>query len=56
MANSKKEKHKCPPLPEGLGRITPAGWNGESPAQAKAMWYAWLRVLNNVRPLPRKTY
>ena len=56
MADSKKQKHRCPALPEELKRITPDAWNGEDAAKAKAMWFAWLRLLNNQRPLPRKTH
>ena len=56
MANSKKEKHRCPALPEGLGKITPAAWNGEDAAKAKAMWFAWLRIVAAQRPLARKTH
>jgi len=56
MAKNKKEKHKCPALPEGLGKVTPDGWNGQDAATAKAMWFAWLRILNRQKPQPRKTY
>jgi hypothetical protein len=56
MADSKKLKHRCPPLPEELGKVTPAGWNGEDAAKAKAMWFAWLRIVAAQRPLARKTH
>lgn len=55
MADTKKEKHKCPKLPEGLGKVTPAGWQGESFEDAKRMWFAWLRILEKQRPQPRNT-
>lgn len=55
MAEKKKEKHRCPALPEGLGKVTPQAWNGEDSAKAKAMWFAWLRIIAAQRPLSRKT-
>lgn len=56
MADSKKLKHRCPELPDELKRITPDAWNGEDAAKARAMWFAWLRVVAMQRPLPRKTH
>lgn len=53
--DKKKEKHKCPKLPEGLSKITPAGWQGESVDKAQASWYAWLRIVQRLQPLPRNT-
>ena len=55
MAKEKKSKHKCPKLPEELDKVTPQGWNGESVEVARAMWYAWLRLVAKQRPLPRNT-
>jgi hypothetical protein len=35
------------PIPAGWTRkMTPAGWHGESPEKARAMWFAWLRDLD----------
>lgn len=55
MADSKKQKHRCPELPSELKKITPEAWNGEDAAKARAMWFAWLRIVAMQRPLPRKT-
>lgn len=55
MANAKREKHKCPRLPAGDPKITPAGWNGESAEQAQRMWFAWLRIVSAQHPRPRNT-
>jgi len=54
MSDKKKHKHRCPALPEGLAKVTPAGWNGESADEAKRMWYAWLRIIQMQRPNQRK--
>jgi hypothetical protein len=56
MADKKKLKHRCPALPEELGKVTPEGWNGEDAAKAKSMWFAWLRTLERQRPLARRTH
>ena len=56
MADNKKQKHRCPALPEGLSKITPEGWNGEDVDKAKAMWFAWLRIVSRQQPLARKTH
>lgn len=56
MADKKKLKHRCPALPEGLGKVTPEGWNGEDAQKAKAMWFAWLRVVAMQKPLARKNH
>lgn len=56
MADKKKQKHQCPKLPEGLAKVTPEAWNGEDAEKAKAMWFAWLRIVAKQRPQPRKTH
>lgn len=56
MATGKKEKHRCPALPEGLEKVTPQGWNGESAEQAKKLWYAWLRIVQKQQPMKRRTH
>lgn len=55
MSDKKREKHKCPRLPDNLSKVTPQGWHGESVDQAKQMWYAWVRIVSRQTPMPRNT-
>jgi hypothetical protein len=55
MSDNKKQKHLCPKLPEGLDKVTPQGWSGESAETARRMWFAWLRIVDKQRPLARNT-
>lgn len=60
MADSKKEKHRCPAIGDSWGvKVTGPAWHGESAAEARRMWLSFVRLLNNeeiVRPMPRRTY
>lgn len=59
MADTKKEKHRCPEIDKGQWnvKITGPAWNGEAASAARSAWYRHLRLLEEaVRPMPRKTY
>lgn len=59
MADTKKEKHRCPAIADGWDlKVTGPAYNGESAPEARRAWVAFLRLLNSeaVRPMPRRTY
>jgi hypothetical protein len=59
MADTKKEKHRCPEIDKAVWnvKITGPAWNGESAAEARSAWFNYLRRLDAaVRPMSRKTY
>jgi hypothetical protein len=60
MASNKKKKDdkKCPPIPDGFTlKMTGPAWRGENSAQARRMWYAWLRDLDaHAVKMPRRTH
>lgn len=60
MADSKKEKHRCPPIADGWElKVSGPDSKGLSAVEARKAWQGFVRLLNNeeiVRPMPRRTY
>jgi hypothetical protein len=60
MADKKKEKHRCPEIDKAVWNVKitgPAYTRGMTTADARAAWFAYVRVVNAaVRPMPRKNY
>jgi hypothetical protein len=55
MAIPESKKHYAPPLPPGWDKkFTGPAWKGESFADARSAWIAFLRVQQNLRPCPRQ--
>lgn len=56
MAENKRQKHKCPPIPEGFDRqFTGPSWQGEPQGSAQRAWAAHLRKVQRLVPMPRTT-
>lgn len=56
MAESKKEKHRCPPEPWPWPNVlkTPY-YEGESVQKAQQKWLAHVRRVQRLTPMPRTT-